>query len=279
MTSAATAAGKRIALITGANKGIGYGIVSKLAEQPDLYIILACRDKKLGEEAIESLKRQNKHNVTLLLMDVSDKESVLQASAVVKKQFGTIHILVNNAAIYIRNGDYPTALQTIRTNYYGVLYVSEAFFPLLNKGARVVQITSTLGTRAFEAMNIQLKHRLVHPDLTIPQLTSLVEEYLSDMKNGNSVAKGWPANDAYGHSKAFVNALTVIQNRNNKTEGVLINSCCPGWVKTDLGGESAMLTISQGIETPVLLSLLPDNSPSGKFWKNGKVSDSHNSNL
>ena len=100
-------------------------------------------------------------------------------------------------------------------------------------------------------------------------------QFVRDVENGCHTQNGWP-NTAYGVSKIGVTALTKVQAREMAKSGkedVLVNACCPGWVKTDMAGDRASLTPDQGAETPVYLALLPAGSPSGEFWYEKKISD------
>jgi len=262
---------QKIALVTGANKGIGLAIVENLCtNNPKLHVLLGARDLKLGNEALKKLKFDN---VSVVQIDLNDEKSIKAAAEGVKKQYGGLDILVNNAGMAWKGSAFNTevATTTLGTNYFGTLKVCQEFFPLLRENGRVVTVSSSVGKSTLGKMSSSLRDQFLADDLTVDQLSGLMNKFIKDVTDGTYKKEGWPET-TYGVSKVGVTMLTRIQARDNKIKGVLINSCCPGWVKTDMAGDKATLTPAQGALTPVHLAFLPADGPNGKFWQDAKVS-------
>jgi len=274
-SAAPTAAAKpsgRVALVTGANKGIGYAIVQRMAsDYKDVTILLGARDQKKGEQAVKAL---GKSNVQLLVVDVDDEKSIKAAAETVKSKFGGVDILINNAGIAWKGDafDENVATTTLRTNYYGVLHMFDSFMPLMRDNGRVVTVSSSVGARTLKNIAAPLQAAFIDPKLTVPKLTALVEQFKTAVKNNTWQADGWPKS-TYGVSKAAVSMHTRIMARDNPRKDVLINCCCPGWVRTDMSGPKADKSPEEGAETPVFLSFLPGgpNAQTGLYWREKKV--------
>lgn len=230
---------QRIALITGANRGIGLEICRQLAQKKEITVILTSRDEKKGREQARRLGTDYR------ALDVTDSKSISQCVDSIVKEYGRIDILINNAGIFpdTQNNSasgsssvFDASLDTLRrgmeTNVYGPLLLCQKIVPLMkkNKYGRIVNMSSGMGQ-------------------------------LSDM-NG-----GYPA---YRISKTSLNALTRILNDELKGANILVNSMCPGWVKTDMGGPNAVRELPEGADTAVYLATLPDGGPSGGFFRDRK---------
>ncbi|MED6159761.1 hypothetical protein PIB30_045230 [Stylosanthes scabra] len=286
---------KRYAIVTGANKGIGFGICKKLASSGGVVVVLTARDEKRGLEAIERLKKEcNLSDDTLLFhqLDVTDPPSVASLAAFVKTRFGKLDILVNNAGIPggIVNGEnvlrrkrgeltgwthwniivrqnYELAEESVETNFFGAERVTEALLPLLHLSTspRIVNVSSAMGV---------LKHipnewaRGVFEDidnLTNEKLGNVLREFLKDYKQGLLESKNWPiVVSGYTMSKAALNAYTRMLAK--KFPNFRVNCVCPGFVKTDLNENTGFMSIDEGAESPVRLALLPNDAPSGQFY-------------
>ena len=227
-----------VALVTGANKGIGLETVRQLAAQ-GMTVYLGSRDLTKGETAAKALTG----DVRVISLDVTDGASIAVAVATIEKEFGKLDILVNNAGLGTFNK--PTTTEdlthwrwTFETNLFGLVETTQAFLPLIQKSdaGRIVHLTSILGSLTMA---------------TTP---------------GSPVygASGFAA--AYGASKAAVNMYTVHLARELEPMGIKVNAAHPGWVKTELGGEGAMLEISEGAETSVWLATLPADGPTGGYF-------------
>lgn len=239
-----SSSGKKIALVTGGNKGLGFEISRQLAKQ-GIQVILGARNAVKGQEAAEKLKQQGL-DVYPLTLDVNDAGSIQSAVNAIKEQFGTLHILVNNAGIIL---DWTTSVfdvsldtlsQTLQTNLYGSFRLCQLCIPIMKEAGygRVVNMSSTTGSFA-------------------------------DMSNPNSPYDS-VLGPSYRLSKTALNAVTSLFARELRGTNILINSTCPGWVQTDMGTESAPLTVEEGADTPVWLATLPDGGPSGGFFNSRK---------
>ncbi|HEY9763978.1 MAG TPA: SDR family oxidoreductase [Trichocoleus sp.] len=228
------AAEQRVALVTGANRGLGLETARQLAQQ-DIRVILGSRDPDKGEAAAAQLRQQGGDAVARQL-DVADESSVKTLAQSLESEFGRIDILVNNAGIMPdRSGGsvFSPGLDSIRaameTNVYGPILLAQAFIPLMKRQnyGRIVNVSSGLGQ-------------------------------LSEMGGGYT---------AYRLSKTALNAATRILASELEGSNIKVNAVCPGWVQTDMGGPNAPRTPEQGADTIAWLATLPDDAPSGLFWR------------
>jgi NAD(P)-dependent dehydrogenase (short-subunit alcohol dehydrogenase family) len=231
----------RIAVVTGGNRGIGFETCRQLAKR-GLRVILAARDEARGRAAADRLRREGLE-VEFAPLDVSDDASVGTFARHVEKELGRVDVLVNNAGIMIDEAEgggggtpgvararIETLRRTMEVNVYGALRVTQALLPLMPRNdARIINVSSGMGQ-------------------------------LSDM-NG-----GWPA---YRISKTALNALTRILADELRGTGIKVNSICPGWVKTDMGGPGATRTPEEGADTIVWLATARD-TPTGGFFRDRK---------
>lgn len=227
---------RRIALVTGANKGIGFEIAHQIARS-GATVLLGARDGERGKAAVDNLVGQGL-DVALVRIDVTDAESVAAAASGIEAEYGRLDILVNNAGIAdFSDGDpSTTAIETVRrtfeTNFFGPLMIAQAMVPLLSKSAagRIVNVSSSLGSLTLNG----------NPDLPVRFI-------------------------GYNASKAALNMLTVQLNAELKDKGIIANSICPGFVKTDLNGHTGHLTPSEGASEAVRLALQSDAAIAGAF--------------
>jgi NAD(P)-dependent dehydrogenase (short-subunit alcohol dehydrogenase family) len=235
---------KRVALVTGANRGLGFAISQGLAER-GIKVILAARDSKKGMQACSRLKRRGL-DVYSEKLDVANKKSIQTAVKRIQGRFGRLDILVNNAGIMIDNQEsilnlsWHTIHKSLQTNLMGPLRLCKSCIPLMKAGSygRIVNLASTLGS-------------------------------LTDMADLDSEA-AMVRTPAYRLSKAALNCMTILIAQEVCDDNILVNSACPGWVKTDLGGNEAPLTPQQGADTPIWLATLPDGGPTGGFFRERK---------
>ena len=227
-------ADNKVAVVTGGNRGLGLEACRQLA-RAGARVVLASRDPEKGETAAAALRGEGL-DVTPHPLDVTDATSIERLARFVERQFGKLDILVNNAGVFEDSGargtgalrsDPAIVRRTFETNTLGPLMVSQALVPLMQGSGRVVNVSSGMGQ-------------------------------LAEM-NG-----GYPG---YRLSKAALNALTRILADELKGTGVKVNSVCPGWVRTDMGGADAPRTPKQGAETIVWLATLPDDGPTGGFFR------------
>ncbi len=237
---------QKIALITGANKGIGLETARQLA-QKGLTVLIGARDEAKGAEAVAELKKDGLE-ARAITIDVSNSTSIKNAAAEVEKEFGHLDVLVNNAGIMIDDKEAKVSEQsldtwrkTFDTNFFGLIDTTQAFLPLLreSEAGRIVNLSSILGSITFHA------------------------------KQGSPVydAKDTPC---YNVSKSAVNAFTVQLAHELKGTRIKVNAAHPGWVKTDLGGDGALLEISEGAKTSVQLATVGADGPNGIYEHDGE---------
>ncbi|KAI7989685.1 Short-chain dehydrogenase/reductase 2b [Camellia lanceoleosa] len=289
---------KRIAVVTGGNKGIGLEICRQLASN-GIMVILTARDDKRGLEAIENLKACGLSDVLFHQLEVTNQASITSMADFIKNKFGKLDILVNNAGISGSMIDedaqkrlklvdivgsnlkaekcieqsYEMGEACLGTNYYGVKLVTEEFIPVLqlSDSAKIVNVSSTLGQLEL-VLNEKAKKELSDTDnLTEEKVEEVLKRYLEDLKEDLLETKGWPVNfSAYIMSKVALNAYTRVLAK--KYPNIAINAVSPGFVKTDLNHHRGILTVEQGAKGPVMLALLPNGGPSGLFYDQMEVS-------
>jgi NAD(P)-dependent dehydrogenase (short-subunit alcohol dehydrogenase family) len=225
--------GSRVALVTGANRGLGLETSRQLLEKGVL-VALAGRDRASLDAAAGRLGVDDQAIMTVKL-DVTDAASITRARQEVLQRFGRIDILVNNAAVLVSEGDDVLSItsddyrQTFDTNVWGAIEVCRAFVPDMAQAGygRVVNVSSGAG-----------------------QMTTMTTYA-----------------PAYSMSKAALNAFTRLLAHTYSDEGVLVNAVDPGWVRTDMGGPSAPRSVAEGADTIVWLATLRDDGPTGGFFR------------
>ncbi|MBD2541729.1 SDR family oxidoreductase [Coleofasciculus sp. FACHB-SPT36] len=234
---------KKVAIVTGANRGLGFETCRQLAKR-DIQVILTSRDEAKGKAAVEKLQAEGLEVVSHPL-DVTSAESIEHLAQFIRNQFGRLDILVNNAGIArdplgdpegsIFNTEVSTIRETMETNLHGPLMLCQALIPLMKEHqyGRVVNVSSGAGQ-------------------------------LSDMNTG------FPA---YRISKTALNALTRIFANELEGTNILVNSVCPGWVRTDMGGPNATRSVEQGVDTIMWLATLPDDGPTSGFFRDRQPID------
>jgi NAD(P)-dependent dehydrogenase (short-subunit alcohol dehydrogenase family) len=228
---------KKTALVTGANKGIGYEIAAGLARL-GFRVGVGARDAGRREEAVAKLAADG-HDVFGVSLDVTDDASVAAAAAQLEEE-GRLDVLVNNAAITGGMPQEPTkvgaaqVLEVVDTNVIGVIRVTNAMLPLLRRAAspRIVNVSSTVGS------------------LTL--------------QTAQADAVG-PISAVYSPTKSYLNAVTIQYAKELAGTGILVNAGCPGYVATDLNNFQGFRTPEQGAAIFLELATLPDGGPNGTF--------------
>ncbi|CAI9767254.1 unnamed protein product [Fraxinus pennsylvanica] len=260
-----------IAVVTGANRGIGFEIARQIASH-GLTVILTSRETKVGEEAAKVLQ-EGGLNVMFHQLDVVDSSSIELFADWVKQTFGGIDILVNNAGVNF-NADSANSVEfaekVIDTNYFGTKNMIKALIPLMRpsaSGARIVNVSSRLGRlngRRNRIGNLSLRQQLEDDSsLSEELIDQTVTTFLEQVKDGSWTSGGWPqVFTDYSLSKLAVNSYTRLMSRvlSDRPEGqkVYINCYCPGWVKTAMTGWAGHTSPEEGADTAVWLALLPD---------------------
>jgi NAD(P)-dependent dehydrogenase (short-subunit alcohol dehydrogenase family) len=233
-----------IALVTGANKGIGYEIAAGLAAR-GWSVGVGARDDRRRDEAVQKLQTAGA-DVFGVPLDVTDDESVAAAARLIEDRAGRLDVLVNNAGVTGGPPQEPTrvAPETVRTavetNVIGVIRVTNAMLPLLRRSAspRIVNMSSSVGSLTLQ---------------TTPG------------------AEVGPISAAYSASKTFLNAVTIQYARELAGTNILINLGCPGYTATDLNGFRGTRTPEQGAAIALHLATLPDDGPTGGFFDDAGV--------
>lgn len=224
----------RIAVVTGANRGIGFEICRELAKR-GVRVVLTARDEKAGLDATQRLQSQGL-NVIFHRLDVTSEAQAHRLADYMETMHARCDILVNNAGVVLDKYrmsvlDTPVQLfrDTMETNFYGPLRLCQALVPLMvrHRYGRIVNLSSGMGQ-------------------------------LEDMDDGNA---------AYRASKTALNALTRMVATATRGKGILVNSMCPGWVRTDMGGPDATRSVQKGAETAIWLATLPADGPTGEFFR------------
>ena len=226
----------KIALVTGANKGIGFETARQLL-QLGYTVLVGARDATKGRQATSDLG----NGAHLLQIDMSQSNSFADVAAHIEQQFGRLDVLVNNAGVGLDWGVSPSEVtvehlrETYETNVFGVIALTQALLPLLKKSdaGRIVNLTSNIGSLTNQSTSRELKD--------------------------------YSAAVAYCSSKAALNMFTVLLAKELRETNVKVNSAHPGWVQTDMGGEQAPMKIEDGAKTSVFLATLPEDGPTGQF--------------
>jgi NAD(P)-dependent dehydrogenase (short-subunit alcohol dehydrogenase family) len=234
---------KKVALVTGGNKGIGLETVRQLAKK-GYTVLLGARDAAKGESAAAALKKEGL-DVRAVKIDVANAADYEALVALIEKDYGRLDVLVNNAAVMLENDGgareastipVDTVRKTFDTNVFGTIELTQALLPLIRKSAagRIVNLSSILGSQTLHA------------------------------------TKGSPIYDAkqlaYDMSKTALNSFTIHLAHELAKTPIKVNSAHPGWVKTEMGGKNAPLGIEEGAETSVWLATLPADGPTGGYF-------------
>lgn len=234
---------KPVAVVTGANRGLGLETARQLAKR-DIRVIITSRNLNKGEMALEKLRAEGL-DVLLQPLDVTSENSVADLGAFIHSRCGRVDILVNNAGVFLDShgseeagsasiftASLETLTTTLKTNLYGPLLLAQELVPLMKQQhyGRIVNLSSGMGQ-------------------------------LSEMEGKSP---------AYRISKTAINALTRILAAETQGFNILVNSVCPGWVRTDMGGPHAERNIEPGAAGIVWAATLPDDGPTGGFFRDGQ---------
>ncbi|XP_006886792.1 PREDICTED: carbonyl reductase [NADPH] 1-like [Elephantulus edwardii] len=269
----------RVALVTGGNKGIGFAIVRELCRQFSGDVVLTARDVTRGQTAVQQLQAEGL-NPRFHQLDIDDLQSIRALRDFLRREYGGLDVLVNNAGIAFKNAD-PTPFHiqaevTMKTNFFSTRNICRELLPLMKPHGRVVNVSSMMSVMSLKSCSPELQQKFRSDTITEEELVALMNKFVEDSKNGVHEKEGWP-NTAYGVSKIGVTVLSRIQARNlsaqRKGDKILLNACCPGWVRTDMAGPNATKSPEEGAETPVYLALLPPDAegPHGQFVSEKKI--------
>jgi len=235
----------KIALITGANKGIGFEVARQLGRE-GITVLIAARNPQLGEAAEAKLRAEGA-DAHFVELDVTRSETITKAAERIRAQHGRLDILINNAGV-VDKGDGPPSVadldavrRVLDVNFFGVLAVTQAMLPLVRNApsGRIVMVSSGLGSLTWNA----------DPTWPFAGIKPL----------------------GYNGSKAILNMLTVQLAWELRDTPIKVNTVNPGYTATDLNGNSGTQTIEEGAAETVRQSLVPDNAPTGGFFETGGV--------
>ena len=239
----------KVALISGANKGLGLETGRQLAKL-GYTVLLGSRDAMKGEVCARQMRGEGL-DARVIKLDVTKPSDIEAAARCIEKDYGALDVLVNNAGVMLEKGwtinaTSETKMENLRAtfdaNLFAVVALTSAMLPLLRKAeaARIVNVSSTLGSVSLQA------------------------------------TKGSPTYNtklfAYNASKAALNVYTIHLAHELRGTKIKVNSAHPGWVKTDLGGSGAPMSVAEGAKTEVQLATLPDDGPTGGFFHAGEAS-------
>uniref|UniRef100_A0A8R7V3U1 (+)-neomenthol dehydrogenase n=1 Tax=Triticum urartu TaxID=4572 RepID=A0A8R7V3U1_TRIUA len=298
---------KRIAVVTGGNKGIGFEVCRQLARDGGVTVVLTARDETRGAGAAEKLRALGVTDVVFHQLDITDASSIATLVDFLEARFGKLDILVNNAGVggveypqeldandekvsslhqfagldsnqrlewMVKNVREPidAARKAVETNYYGTKHVTQALLPLLLQSSsqgRIVNVSSEYGLlRLIRNEEVRRDLNDIH-NLTEERLDEVLDKFLQDFEADALEAHGWPTGfSAYKVAMAATNAYTRILARRHPT--LRVNCAHPGYVKTDMSMGSGVLTPEEGARGVVKVALLLDGGPTGKYFTKGE---------
>lgn len=266
----------KVAVVTGASKGLGFAVVKGLCEKIKGTVYLTARDECRSLEAVKKLNELGLKPIYHQL-DVTDDESVKRFAKHIEAKHGGFDYLVNNAAILEWDEVYPSyeaAKRNVETNFKSLLKIEDYLYPLLRDGARVVNISGATG-HISNLRNKKWIETLLSPDLTREQIIKFVDDYLDSVKNGTFNKDNFADDGKHAEhrvSKIALTALTFLQQR--KYRNISINALHPGFLKTDMAVGLGKDDPDEAAKT--VLYLLLDASPNLKgvfMWPDRKLVD------
>ncbi|XP_058182604.1 (+)-neomenthol dehydrogenase isoform X2 [Rhododendron vialii] len=261
-----------VAIVTGANKGIGFALVKRFAEL-GLSVILTARDNGRGLEAVEALVAQGLH-VHFFRLDVSDPASIQSFVSWFKDRFSALDILVNNAGVSFNEiGENCATMEhvetVVNTNFYGTKLLTESLLPFFRySSSRILNISSRLGL--FDKLKNQKIKEILEDEerLSVEQIDSIVNLFLQNVKQGTWKTQGWPEVwTDYAVSKLALNAYSKVLAKRYQGRGLSVNCFCPGFTQTSMTRGKGTHSADDAAEIGARVALLPrEDLSTGKFY-------------
>jgi NAD(P)-dependent dehydrogenase (short-subunit alcohol dehydrogenase family) len=250
---------KKLAIVSGANRGIGRAIAQALV-RAGFEVIAGARDLDEGKKVAREIGARP------FALDVTSRASIGALAA----EIDGVDVLINNAGIAMNGFDANVARRTIEVNFFGAMHLSDAIVPKMARGGRIVNVSSGMGD--LSAIGAAPRARLADPELTRDDLVTLIDGFVLDVQSGVHEKHGWPSS-AYRVSKAGLNALTRVMARElaDEPREIRVNAACPGWVRTSMGGEGAPRSPEEGADTPVWLATEAPAKHSGELFRDRRA--------
>lgn len=257
----------KVAVVTGANKGIGLAIVRELLKRNVSVVYLTSRNLSRGKKAVEELNKEGL-NPEYYQLDVTDRESVEALASHINEKHGGIDILINNAAVLVNDyykTTYDDAKYVINVNYRSLLIIQEFIFPILRDNARVINMSSDCG----HISNLKNKYwieRLSRKDIKVEDVNAFVDWFLDSVKYGTMKEEDFAEKPvlAYRISKIALSALTIIQQR-EVDRNISVNSLHPGFVQTSMTKNLGFMRVEDSGKAPAYLALDAPQTLKGSF--------------
>jgi NAD(P)-dependent dehydrogenase (short-subunit alcohol dehydrogenase family) len=247
------------ALVTGANRGLGLEAARQLSAR-GWSVILGCRDTRKGEAAAKSIA-----NASVRAIDVGDVPSAKTLGARLARDGIVLDALVNNAGMSMRGFDERVAEQTLRVNLLGALAVTDAVAPQIKAGGAIVMVSSQMG---YLSVLSEPARSRVERAASIDEIEALAREFVEGVAGKRHERAGWPSS-AYSVSKALLNAATRVLARTYAPREIRVNSVCPGWARTDMGGSHAPRSVETGAAS--IVSAVIERTTGGFFRDGARI--------
>ncbi|XP_037966008.2 carbonyl reductase [NADPH] 1 [Plutella xylostella] len=263
---------ENVAVVTGANKGLGFEIVKQLCGQYPGLVYLTSRDSTRGLEACEKIRKLGL-KVCYHQLDVTDSDSVEIFVSYCKEKYGEIDLLINNAGVlYPKNTELSRETlvhqieETMKVNFFSLVNFTESILPLLKNGGKIINISSSSGHLS-RIPGEELRNRIKSTD-SVEELIKLMNSYLVACCNGEEIEGGW-GDSSYVVSKVGVNSYSFILHRRLSAKDISVTCVHPGYVQTDMTGGAGQVSAGAAAALPVRLALAA--RAQGYVWHDGRA--------
>ncbi|KAI5645952.1 short chain dehydrogenase domain-containing protein [Phthorimaea operculella] len=261
----------KVAIVTGANKGLGFALVKGLCEKFEGIVYLTSRDEKRGNDACKELNKLG-YDPRFHQLDVTDPGSIARFCTYMKNKHGSVDLIINNAGVlFLKDAQEPRlyqAEQTLFVNFFALVNFCEVISPIIRDGGRIINISSSSGHLS-RIPSEEIRKKLQNTDITVEELKSLMNSYVNAVKVNKDIEIGW-GDSPYVVSKVGVNAYTFLLNRRLANRGITVNCVHPGYVRSDMTRGGGDRTAEQGAVEPLKLAV-GDHSGGLYVWQDGQV--------